>query len=127
MRVLDVGCGSGILAICAGLLGAGSVLAVDTDPLAAEVTAQNAAANGLGTLIEARRGSLPLPVAEEFDLVLANLVAGVLVAIAGQLSAVVKPDVGRLVASGIFRDRESRRGGGIRVGRPARDRPERGD
>ncbi len=105
-RVLDVGCGSGILAICAGLLGASSVLAVDTDPLAAEVTAQNAAANGLGDLIEARRGSLPLPAAEEFDLVLANLVAGVLVAIAGQLAAVVKPGGGRLVASGIFRDRE---------------------
>ncbi len=106
-RVLDVGCGSGILAICAGLLGASSVLAVDTDPLAAEVTAQNAAANGLGNLVEARRGSLPLPATEEFDLVLANLVAGVLVAIADQLAAVVKPDVGRLVASGIFRDRET--------------------
>jgi len=106
-RVLDVGCGSGILAICAGLLGASSVLAVDTDPLAAEVAAQNAAGNGLGSLIEARRGSLPLPAPEEFDIVLANLVAGVLVAIAGELSAVVRPGVGRLVASGIFRDREA--------------------
>lgn len=107
-RAVDVGCGSGILAIAAGLLGAEHVLCVDTDPLAVEMTLKNAAANDLGHVIEARHGSLPLPgpAPETFDLVLANLVAGVLVAIAPELANAVKPAVGRLLASGIFHDRE---------------------
>jgi ribosomal protein L11 methyltransferase len=105
--VVDVGSGSGILSVCAGLLGAASVLAVDTDPLAAEMSASNAASNGLSDRIEARQGSLPLTNSRQFDLVLANLVAGVLVGMADDLSAVTKPEVGRVLASGIFQDRES--------------------
>jgi ribosomal protein L11 methyltransferase len=105
--VLDVGCGSGILAIAAGLLGARPVLGVDTDPLAVETTRRNAALNGLGGVIEARRGSVPLAAdARTFDLVLANLIATLLVDLAPGLAACVV-DGGRLVASGIFRDRES--------------------
>jgi ribosomal protein L11 methyltransferase len=105
-RAIDVGSGSGILAIAAGLLGAEHILCVDTDPLAVEMTEHNAAANGLTDVIEARQGSLPLKQPEEFDLVLANLVGGVLVAIAPELAKTVKPEVGRLLASGIFNDRE---------------------
>jgi len=104
--VLDVGCGSGILAIATALLGPRSVLAIDTDALAVETTRQNADLNGVAALVEARRGSLPLvdPRAA-FDLVLANLVASVLVDLAGELAAVVRPG-GRMLASGIFGDRE---------------------
>lgn len=110
-RVLDVGCGSGILSIAAGLFGAHSVVAVDTDPLAVETTRANAAANGLSGVIEARRGSLPLTDTDDgpsaFDLVLANLVAGVLIDLARELGDAVRPGGGRLLASGIFRDREA--------------------
>ena len=104
--VLDVGCGSGILAIAAALLGAQSVVGIDTDPLAVEATRSNAALNGLAANIEARRGSLPLPSPEQFDLVLANLVASVLVNLAAELAAALRPG-GRLLAGGVFRDRES--------------------
>jgi ribosomal protein L11 methyltransferase len=106
-EVLDVGTGSGILAIAAGLLGARCVLAVDTDPLSVEICARNATLNGLEGVIDVRRGSLPLAEPATFDLVLANLIAGLLIDIADQLVAVLRPATGRLLASGIFHERES--------------------
>jgi ribosomal protein L11 methyltransferase len=106
-RVLDVGCGSGILGICAGLLGAQAVAGLDTDPLAVEATRQNAARNGLAAVLSAQQGSLPLAQAVHFDVVLANLVAGLLIELASDLKAVVNPAGGRLLAGGIFSDREA--------------------
>jgi ribosomal protein L11 methyltransferase len=104
--VLDVGCGSGILAIAAGLLGARSVLAVDTDPLAVEQTTANVARNRLDSVVAARQATLPLTGGPRFDLVVANLVAGVLVDMAAGLAAAVRP-AGRLLAGGVFAGRES--------------------
>ncbi len=105
--VLDVGCGSGILSIAAGFLGAGSVLGVDTDPLAVETTSKNAALNGLGDVVTTRQGSVPLAGRDDsFAVVLANLVASLLVDLAGPLAAAVE-DGGQLIASGIFNDRET--------------------
>lgn len=102
-RVLDVGCGSGILAIAALGLGAASALGVDTDPIAVEATIANARRNRFGRRIRAREGSLPSG-APPFDVVLANLVAGVLVPLADALHDELRPG-GTLVASGIFIDR----------------------
>ncbi|GIW19872.1 MAG: hypothetical protein KatS3mg065_0168 [Chloroflexota bacterium] len=102
-RVLDLGSGSGILAIAAAKLGAASVLALDLDPIAVEATAANARRNRLAARIEARRGSLPSGAAP-FDLVLANLVASILVELAPSLAAELAPG-GRLVASGIVDER----------------------
>jgi ribosomal protein L11 methyltransferase len=104
-RVLDVGCGSGILAIAAARLGAASVLGVDTDPIAIEATTANAARNRLRRRITARHGSLPTD-AGPFDVVLANLIASVLVALAKLLAAELRPG-GTLLASGIYHDREA--------------------
>jgi ribosomal protein L11 methyltransferase len=103
-RVLDVGCGSGILAIAAARLGARSALGVDTDPIAIEATTANARRNRLARRIRARLGSLPSG-EPPFDVVLANLIAGVLVALALALHDELRPG-GILVASGIFVDRE---------------------
>jgi ribosomal protein L11 methyltransferase len=107
-RVIDVGCGSGILAIAAAKLGAGELLGVDTDPIAVEATEANARLNRLtGPLpdrIRVRRGSLPSGEGP-FDLVLANLIASLLVELAGLLRDELAPS-GRILASGIFRDRE---------------------
>jgi ribosomal protein L11 methyltransferase len=103
--VLDVGCGSGILAIAACKLGAATALGVDTDPIAIEATAANARRNALARRIRAREGSLPSGQAA-FDVVLANLIAGVLVPLAGPLQDELRPG-GTLVASGIFVDREA--------------------
>lgn len=104
-RVLDVGTGSGILAIAAAWFGASRLLAIDTDEMAIEATAKNAALNGFGEIIDARRGSLPLPEPRQFHLVVANLIAGVLIDLAPELAAVLWPG-GRLLAGGVFHDRE---------------------
>jgi ribosomal protein L11 methyltransferase len=103
-RVLDVGCGSGILAIAAAKLGAATVLGVDSDPIAVEATATNAARNLLDDRIVARVGSLPSGEAA-FDVVLANLIASVLIELAPLLRDELRPG-GVVLASGIFVDRE---------------------
>ena len=100
-RVLDVGCGSGILAIAALKLGA----ADDTDPIAIDATLDNARRNGLDGRLAARAGSLPSGEGP-FDVVLANLVAGVLIPLAPSLRDELRPE-GTLLASGILVDRES--------------------
>lgn len=110
-RMLDVGCGSGILAIGAALLGAAEVLGVDTDPLAVGATLANARRNRVLRVVRARSGSLPTG-AGSFDLVVANLIASLLVDLAGRLYAEVRAGTGeagsggRLLAGGIFADRE---------------------
>jgi ribosomal protein L11 methyltransferase len=103
--VVDVGCGSGILAIAALKLGAKSALGVDTDAIAVEATLANARRNRVARRLRARLGSLPThdPPA---DVILANLIAGVLVPLAPLLRDELLPG-GRLLASGIFVDREN--------------------
>ena len=99
--VLDVGCGSGILALAALRLGAGRAVAIDTDSDAVRATLDNAVRNGLRERVVASVGSLPADAAERHPLVLANLVAAVLVELAPRLASHVAPG-GRLVASGII-------------------------
>ena len=103
-RVIDVGCGSGILAIAAGKLGAGELLGVDVDPIAVEATRANARLNGLARRLPVEQGSVPSGHGP-FDLVLANLIASLLV----QLAPALRDETavgGRILASGIFKDRE---------------------
>ena len=102
--VADIGSGSGILAIAAGLLGARAVLAVDVDPIAVASTAANARRNRLGRVISAREGSAPTGDGP-FDIVLANLIASLLVRLADGLVEDLRPG-GTLLASGIFVNRE---------------------
>jgi ribosomal protein L11 methyltransferase len=103
--VLDVGCGSGILALAALRLGAERAVCYDTDPLAVEATLANARANGFEDRVAANLGSLPsAPPREPFPLVLANLVAAVLIDLADRLAASTAPG-GTLLASGIIDNR----------------------
>lgn len=97
LRVLDVGTGSGILAIAAAKRGAREVVGVDTDPLAVRAANENAVANGVS--VEGRLGSAA-DVDGKFDVVLANLVGSVLVQIAPNLRARLRTS-GSLVAAGI--------------------------
>jgi ribosomal protein L11 methyltransferase len=103
-RLLDVGCGSGILALAALALGADQAVACDTDPLAVTATLENAARNGVGDRMTAWEGTLPAQAAERFPLVLANLVAAVLVDLAPRLAGHLA-DEGVLLASGIIAPR----------------------
>jgi ribosomal protein L11 methyltransferase len=101
-RLLDVGCGSGILALAALRLGSERAVCLDTDPIAVQATRANALANALAHRVEVRLGSLPeAPVDPPFPLVTANLVASVLVELAGRLAAHTSPG-GTLLASGII-------------------------
>lgn len=84
--VLDVGCGSGILAVAAARLGAARVLAVDIDPHAVQTTAANAARNGVADVVSARSVAVEL-VTGRFDVVVANILAPVLIELAPDLVA----------------------------------------
>ena len=98
--VLDFGCGSGILAIAALLLGARLAIGTDIDPQALQSSRDNAGRNG----IPAERFPLYLPAqlpAEAADVVVANILAGPLVSLAGQIASLVKSG-GRLALSGIL-------------------------
>ena len=97
--IIDYGCGSGILAIAAALLGAAQVQGVDNDPQAIESSLSNAMRNGV-----AERISLHLPGAEDpapVDLLVANILAGPLHTLAPVFAARLKPG-GRMALSGIL-------------------------
>jgi ribosomal protein L11 methyltransferase len=103
-RVLDVGAGSGILSLAAAGLGARSILALDTDAVAVQTASANLAA--LDNRVQVHQGSLPLDRPEQFDLVLANIIARVLIELAQELAAALAPG-GKLLASGIIAEREA--------------------
>ena len=95
--MLDVGTGSGILAIAAAKRGAGKVVAVDIDPLAVRAATENAKGNDVS--VDIRAGSVA-DVVGTFDMVLANLVGPVLVQVASHLRARLRTSA-TLVAAGI--------------------------
>ncbi|MBX7274875.1 50S ribosomal protein L11 methyltransferase [Pseudomonas sp. ERGC3:05] len=99
-NVLDFGCGSGILAIAALLLGAKEAVGTDIDVQALEASRDNAGRNHIP------EGKFPLYLPEQLpqvqaDVLVANILAGPLVSLAPQLSSLVKPG-GRLALSGIL-------------------------
>jgi ribosomal protein L11 methyltransferase len=98
-RVLDYGCGSGVLALAALVLGAESALAVDVEPQALQATRDNARLNGLETRIWLGAPHELAPI--QADIVLANIIARSLEALAPELSTRVVPG-GRLVLSGLL-------------------------
>ena len=104
-RVIDVGTGSGILAIGAALLGAGKVLAIDIDPTAVKVARENVAHNHLEEKIQCVQGDLLEQRAEQCDLCVANIIADVICGFAAPLQEHIVPG-GLFVCSGIIRERE---------------------
>ena len=110
-RVLDLGCGSGILGIGALLLGCGSCLGVDIDPKAPDVVMHNAALNGIGPeRMTAWAGdilgdaSLRARIGEGYELVLANIVADVIIPLSGMVQQFMSKD-GIFICSGIIENR----------------------
>ncbi len=99
--VIDYGCGSGILGIAALLLGAAKVRAVDIDPQALLATRDNAARNGISEAQLAVSAPEALSAAEPADLLLANILAGPLVALAPRFAALLRPG-GTAVLSGVL-------------------------
>jgi ribosomal protein L11 methyltransferase len=100
-RVLDVGCGSGVLAIAAARLGAVDVVAVDIDPAAPDITMSNARRNGVTEFIAASDRPLS-DVDGVFNVVVANILAVVLIELGPELVSRVAEN-GRLVLAGLLR------------------------
>ncbi len=99
LQVIDFGCGSGILAVAAALLGASHVWAVDHDPQALIATRDNALKNGVADRITT---CLPADLPEiEADLMLANILANPLLELAPRFAALTKSG-GAIVLSGIL-------------------------
>jgi ribosomal protein L11 methyltransferase len=124
-NALDVGTGSGILAVAAAKLGAHEVLALDADPVAVAVARENVARNGVSAQVTTQYGSLPgssirpwlpggtgddtpLPLLKsgQFDLVLINILAPVIVALAPALAARTAAG-GILIAAGLVDSQEA--------------------
>ncbi len=102
--VLDVGTGSGVLAIAAALLGAQRVSAIDIDTIAVDTAIENVAQNGLSDLIDVMRADTPMACGDEANVVVANIIAKVLIDMASDLAAKVMPG-GLLIACGIINER----------------------
>ena len=103
-RVIDIGTGSGILAIAAAHMGADEVLATDLDPVAVRVAAENAEINGFGDRISCRCGDLLDVVDESGDVVIANIIADVIIMLARPVRERIA-DGGLFICSGIAVDR----------------------
>ncbi|MBF0627608.1 MAG: 50S ribosomal protein L11 methyltransferase [Magnetococcales bacterium] len=100
-RVLDMGCGSGVLAIWAAMLGAEAVVATDLDPVAVETAQRNAGLNGVAERLEiVERSDVPTG---PFQTLVANILAGVLIGLAGGLVGALAPG-GSLILSGILQE-----------------------
>ncbi len=109
-RVLDVGCGSGILSIAAAKLGAAAVIAVDIDPICVRVTDENAVINhstiraAVGTLGEGWPFvSAP---AGAYDVIVANIIARAIIGMSRSLAEALAPG-GRLITSGVIGEHEA--------------------
>lgn len=101
MTVLDIGCGTGILSICAALLGAETVDAVEIDPHAVTVARDNTARNHLTDTVRVRQGDLAEGITGPYDMVVANIIADVIVRLAPDVPRLLKDD-GVFIGSGII-------------------------
>ena len=98
--VIDVGTGSGILAIGAALFGAGNVLAVDIDPDAVRVASENVRHNHVENTVSVRQGNLLDHVDAACDICVANIISDIIISFAAPLKEHIRPG-GLFICSGI--------------------------
>lgn len=102
--VLDIGCGSGILSIAAAKLGAENVVGVDLDPMAVRVSKENVEQNNLSAFVEIRHGNLTDVIHEKSDILVANIIADIIIALSDDVDKFVKSG-GIFISSGIILSR----------------------
>lgn len=104
-RVMDIGCGSGILGICAAKLGAKDVIGVDIDANAVRVARENVIHNEVSPYVKVLHGNLLDLVDGQSELIVANIIADVIINMADMVPQFLKVD-GTFIASGIILDRK---------------------
>lgn len=100
-EVIDIGCGSGILAIAAGKMGAKKIVGVDIDMTAVKTAEENVENNKLEAITDIRHGDLLDVITEKADLVVANIMADIVMFLSESVREVMKDD-GVFIASGII-------------------------
>jgi len=103
--VIDMGCGSGILSIAAGKLGASGVLAIDKDEVAVKVARQNVERNDLSPAVRVLKGDRLRDFAFKADIIAANIIADVIMDLSEEVPLKLKEN-GIFLASGIIKDRK---------------------
>ena len=112
-RLLDIGTGSGILAIAALLLGAAEADGVDIDPMCVRTAGENATLNGVAGRFAVKVGNLSDQAEGAYDLITANIVANAIISLAPQVPALLRAG-GTFIASGIIDEREAEVAAAIR-------------
>lgn len=103
-RVIDVGCGSGILSIAAAHLGAGAVEALDYDPVAVRVARENVVISGVEDKVSVAESDLLQAASGPADIIVANIIARIIVQLIPDLAHFLAPQ-GLFIASGIIGER----------------------
>lgn len=103
-RLLDIGCGSGILGISAAKLGIGDVVGVDIDPNAVRVARENVVHNGVSDSVRIEEGNLLDVIHKDSPIIVANIIADVIIGMAPVIPKFLSKD-GIFIASGIILDR----------------------
>lgn len=101
LKILDLGCGSGILSVIAAKLGAKSIDAVDLDEMAVNVAYENCIKNEVAEFVNCIKGEAADLKGNKYDIIVANIIADVIVAIAAQVKELLKDD-GVFITSGII-------------------------
>ena len=104
MTVFDVGTGSGVLSIVAAKLGAGRVEAVDFDPVAVRIAAENVRQNGVANVVRTGQSALMKSVEGKADLIIANIIADIIVRLFGEVKESLAAGA-LMLLSGIIEDR----------------------
>ncbi|WP_100398295.1 50S ribosomal protein L11 methyltransferase [Bacillus sp. FJAT-44742] len=99
--VVDVGTGSGVLSIAAAKLGASSVTALDVDDMAVSIAQENAQVNKVDSIVSARQNNLLKTIDEQYDVVVANILAEIIIRMVEDARKVIKPG-GTFITSGII-------------------------
>lgn len=102
--VLDIGCGSGILAIAAALLGCKKAIGVDLDPMAVDISKRNAILNHVEQAVDIRHGNLMDVVEEKAELMVSNIIAEIIVKMCQDVRQYIVPG-GIWIASGIINEK----------------------
>ena len=103
-KVLDLGCGSGILSVASERLGAGEIIAMDIEEQAVRASKKNIGLNDLGEKIKVIQGTLPNERLNKVDILVANISAKVLIELARPMTSILAPE-GILIASGFLDER----------------------